>query len=118
MNYKNISCKTVIAKVYRDLNLQEEERWQDMIEWIAEALKFIGANAQLIDKPAEICVDGFRGALPCDIYAINYVQDKQSGRKYHIASDQRHNHREVLQQKVFFCLPHYTLLKVLLVLLD
>ena len=98
MNYKYISCKTVIAKVYRDLNLQEEERWQDMIEWIAEALKFIGANTQLIDRPAEICIEGHRGVLPCDIHSINYVSDKQTGAKYRIASDQRHNHYEVLKQ--------------------
>lgn len=92
MKYLEVSSKTVIAKVYRDLNLQEEERWHDMIEWIAEGLEFIGANPQFQDRIAEICVSGHRGVLPCDLHAIQFVQDKASGVKYRYASDQRHSH--------------------------
>ena len=99
MKYLEESCKSVIAKVYRDLNLQEEERWHDMIEWAAEALEFIGANPQFQDRIAEICISDHRGALPCDLHAVSYVQDKTSGRKLRYASDQRHSHYAILRQE-------------------
>jgi len=98
MKYLEESSKVVIAKVYRDLNFQEEDRWHDMIEWIAEALEFIGANPQFKDKTQEVCVVGHRGALPCDLQSINYISDAATGAKLRYASDQRHSHYNVLEQ--------------------
>ena len=44
MIYKLTSVKSVIAKVFTDLDLQEEtHRVSDMIEWAGEALEKIGA---------------------------------------------------------------------------
>ena len=94
MNYLEVSAKVVIAKVFRDLNLQEEERWQDMIEWIAEALSFIGASPVYVTKPATICIKGHRGILPCDLESISYIQDIPSGSKVVYATDQRTVHAE------------------------
>ena len=54
MIYKFTSVKEVIARVYRDLNLQDTERWEDMIEWIADALDFIGAYQQTCHKKIRI----------------------------------------------------------------
>lgn len=62
------SVKTVIAKVYRDLNLQEEDRWVSMVEWAAEALLFIGAFPQFKPKDEIIDIEGYKGSLPCDYY--------------------------------------------------
>jgi hypothetical protein len=66
----NISIQEVISKVYRDLNLQDETRWEDMIEWSAEALEQIGAYAQYIHKTETITVAAYRAKLPCDFHKI------------------------------------------------
>ena len=67
---KYISVKTVIAEIYRDLNIDQEERWVDMVEWCAEALQKIGAFPQYHEKIAAITIDNYRGSLPCDIHEI------------------------------------------------
>lgn len=70
MIYKDTSSKAVIAKVYRNLNLKETERWVDMIEWIGEALSFIDAFPQFKQKNASIKVENYQGHLPCDFYQL------------------------------------------------
>ena len=74
---KYISVKEVISKIYRDLNIQQEERWVDMVEWCAEALQKIGAHAQYIEKMEVLPVDNYRAVLPCNIHKI--IQVEMSG---------------------------------------
>lgn len=50
---KTISLKQIIAKVYRDLQLKEEDNFIDFIEWGAEALEQIGVFEQLTTKVTE-----------------------------------------------------------------
>ena len=69
-----ISIKEVISKVYRDLNLQDESRWEDMIEWSAEALEQIGAYMQYVHKSQHLTVDNHRVALPCDFHKIVAIE--------------------------------------------
>ena len=47
---KFVSIKNVISKVYRDLHLEDESRFQDMIEWSAEAMEQIGSFSQYEHK--------------------------------------------------------------------
>jgi hypothetical protein len=65
-----ISIREVVSKIYRDLNLQEEDRWVDIIEWCAEALLKIGAHPQYIEKADTIDVTDYRASLPCDLHKI------------------------------------------------
>jgi|SRR5882757_372889 len=58
------SVKTVIAKVYRDLQIQEEESFIDFVEWSAEALEKIGTFNQLEAKPATVEIHNYKGVLP------------------------------------------------------
>jgi hypothetical protein len=67
---KYTSIKEVISKVYRDLNITEERRWEDMIEWAAEALEQIGSFSQYVLKSEELTVYNNRASLPCDFYKI------------------------------------------------
>lgn len=69
--YKSI--KTLIAKVYRDLDLKDEDRWVSMIEWAAEALQLIGAYSQFVPKTKDIAISNYRGSLPCDYYKMIQV---------------------------------------------
>ena len=78
MIYRSVSAKSVIAKVYRDLQLKQSDRWIDMLEWIGEALEHIGSFNQLIKKEEMgIVVKNYRAILPCDIREI--VQASKGG---------------------------------------
>jgi hypothetical protein len=68
------SAASVIAKVYRDLNLQEETRIEDMVEWIGEALMQIGASMQYQDKYEYITIENYRGRLPDDCMFVVKIE--------------------------------------------
>jgi hypothetical protein len=72
LNY--ISIKQVISKIYRDLNIEQEERWVDIVEWCAEALQKIGAHPQYIERMEKIPVENYRATLPCDIHKIIQIE--------------------------------------------
>lgn len=80
--YRTISCKTVIAKVYRDLRLNDANRELDMIEWIGEALEFIGSGVTFKNKPAVLAIENHRAILPNDLVSIIQVKYKGSS-SYH-----------------------------------
>lgn len=92
---KLISCKAIISKVYRDLQLQEESRWHDMIEWIGEALGFIDSTPQYVDKMQTIHVKDHRGVLPCDLYVITQTLYQRLPMRY--ATDTRISHYHELK---------------------
>jgi hypothetical protein len=77
MIYNLTSVERVIAKVFSDLNLQEEtHRISDMISWSGEALEKIGAFPAFTNK---VCgkddvplleVSNYMVKLPCDFYNL------------------------------------------------
>ena len=80
MIYKYISCKKVIAKVFTDLDLQENtHRVLDMVDWIGEGLKKIGAFPQMITKTLGkdgiplLALDNYQAKLPSDLHTINQI---------------------------------------------
>ena len=77
MIYKTTSIKRVIAKVFTDLNLQEEtHRISDFIEWGGEALEKIGAFPQFINKVTGkdgcriLVLDNYQCQLPNDFHNL------------------------------------------------
>lgn len=79
---KFTSVRQTIAKVYRDLNLEDEDRWMDMIEWAAEALEQIGAFPQYVQKPAILEIQNYRAAIPCDLHKVTGITFQQEALKY------------------------------------
>lgn len=78
MLFGEVSSKSVVAKVIRDLHLQDADRWVSMIEWIGEALAFIGAFDQFVNRTIfNLEVKNKRALLPCDLYSI--VQISRQG---------------------------------------
>ena len=72
--YGYVSVNTIIAKVYRDLNLQLEARIADFMEWVAEAIEYIDATVQYIDKKTKTeDLKDYRYYLPCDLVEIKQV---------------------------------------------
>ena len=73
LNGKHVSLKNIIAKVYRDLGLKEEEDFINFIEWGSEALEHIGVFEQLETKSLCIPITFYKGELPQDLVYLNYV---------------------------------------------
>jgi len=73
---KQISVKSIIAKIYRDLDLKEEEAFMDFIEWCAEALDFIHVYPQYESKPISFKVDAYKTELPCDYIGLDQISYK------------------------------------------
>lgn len=69
--FKTTSVQVIIARIYRELDLQDETRWMDIIEWCGEALGFIRAGIQYKTSSQELTVNGGRAELPCDFYSLN-----------------------------------------------
>lgn len=67
----------VITKIVRDLNLNSDFNSDYFIEWIAEALRFIGAYDQFVTNEKLFNVINYKAKLPCDyvspIKISNYI---------------------------------------------
>jgi hypothetical protein len=85
--YKNVSSKTIIRKIFRDLNPNTDNWIDDAIEWIGEALEHIGASPQLVKKTCIVDIKDYMGALPADLYYINQVAINRSKESATIASE-------------------------------
>ena len=71
--YKNISSKSIIRKVMRDLKPNDDNWIDDAIEWIGEALEHIGSSSQLCIKKTVLHIEDNKALLPNDLYYINQV---------------------------------------------
>jgi len=71
--YKTISSKTIIRKIFRDLNPSKDNWIDDSIEWIGEALEHIGSATQLQQQQCVLTVADHKVLLPSDLYYINQV---------------------------------------------
>lgn len=79
MIYNLISSKAVLAKIYRDIKPTLSGWESDAIEWIGEALDFIGYQAAFKKRTKTIQIKDFRSPLPRDFYNIIavYYKDKK-----------------------------------------
>jgi len=70
-----VSINTVLAKLYRDLGLNQEINQSDAYEWIAEGLNLIGAYSQYNEISECLTLTNGKAKLPCGFYKlvdINY----------------------------------------------
>lgn len=74
MIYKFKSSQAVIAKIFRDLNMQESDWVGDGVEWIGEALQAIGSLTQLVRKVEIVKTSSHKATLPADLYMIDRVK--------------------------------------------
>jgi hypothetical protein len=77
MNYKAVSCKRVIDKVfgaYGNLLSQHSDRLiGESIVWAGDALESIGSVINLVDKTAYLTINNGKTSLPCDLHLIKSV---------------------------------------------
>lgn len=74
--YKNISAKYIIAKIHRDIGLEDLNYTADIVEWIGEALEFIGTAVQLERKQTTIVVESHKAELPEDFVELIQLRYK------------------------------------------
>lgn len=72
-----VSLKNVISKVYRDNGTNDELPFADCVEWISEALAFIGAFSQFEVKSAKLTVANNKASLPCDFINLIDISHNQ-----------------------------------------
>ena len=73
--YTNISAKYVINKLYRDLALEDPNYELDFLEWIGEALQFIGSGSQMQKvKGLQLAVEDHKAKLPYALLTIKQLR--------------------------------------------
>jgi hypothetical protein len=85
MNYKHISSKNVIAKIFRDLRINDEGWVLDAMEWIGEALEYIGHVSISERKALEVTMDSHKAALPVDL--VDIIQVEYAGKPLPYGTD-------------------------------
>lgn len=78
VTYKH-TLQSIISKLgLRNVNYLP---YDDMIDWISEALSSIGGYSQLEDATIDIVVDDYKGKFPLDMYCpielVNHKMDSQ-----------------------------------------
>ena len=68
-----ISSKSIIAKLYRNLRIEDDSFEQSMIEWIAEGMDYIGYNLTYVQKEIIKQVADFKTLLPRDFVELTDV---------------------------------------------
>lgn len=74
--YKTVSYKTVIAQIYRDFKVPHSGWVSDTIEWIGEAIAYMGCHTGYTLTSKEFIVCDHRVKLPCDMEFILGVEYK------------------------------------------
>lgn len=74
LTHKKISIKNIVAKIYQDLDLNDEVDIGRLIEWCAEVISKIGVYTQLEPKPdVTIKINNYKAEIPCDLVYLNKV---------------------------------------------
>jgi hypothetical protein len=68
-----VSYKYILEKLYRDLGLNEEIPELDCLEWISEALLFIGAFGQFQSSTLILNIEDHRACLPKSFYRLQEI---------------------------------------------
>jgi hypothetical protein len=73
-----VSIERVLAGLYRDLKPIIELNENDMIEWTGEALEFIGAYTQLIEKVVNLKIEDYKVLVPSGLKNIVQIAYKHT----------------------------------------
>lgn len=86
MNYKSVSCKRIINRVFGafgNLISQDSERLiGESVDWIGDVLESIAATTPLVDKTLIQEVKNGKIVIPCDLYLIKAVSYKGTYLRY------------------------------------
>jgi len=71
MIYKLDSIDRTISSIIRKLGIGNDEiPYQDLVEYIADAMEHIGSYYQFEEKECYIVINDYKGELPCDLHKV------------------------------------------------
>lgn len=68
------SSQFIIAKVFRDLRIQDADWVGDAVEWMGEALQAIGSITQLVRKVKIVKSSSHKVKMPSDLYLVEQIR--------------------------------------------
>lgn len=74
MNYKFVSSQHIVSKIYRDFKLKDSSWELDALEWIGEAMEFIGTFSGFELRERLLRIKDYKGKLPTDVYALTGIK--------------------------------------------
>ena len=77
MNYRTVSSKVILGKVYRDFKPAHAGWHNDAIEWIGEAIDIMKIPSGMVLKSKEVEVIDYRVSIPCDLYKLEGIEYNQ-----------------------------------------
>lgn len=76
--YTYVSIKEILSRLMRNPLLQDVTL-ESAIQYVLDFVACMGLPNIYADKVTTICIDNFRGILPCDLIAINQVRLASNG---------------------------------------
>lgn len=76
--YTYVSIKEILSRLMRNPLLQDVTL-ESAIQYVIDFISCMGLPNIYADKVTTICIDNFRGVLPCDLIAINQVRLARNG---------------------------------------
>jgi hypothetical protein len=70
-----VSIETVIARIKSYLNIQDNTNDDELVEWIADANRFIGVANGFIEHEALLLVCNYKAKFPCDFIQLTRIED-------------------------------------------
>ena len=76
MIYKLDTVDRTISSILRRLKLgQDEVPYQDLVEYIADAMEQIGSYYQFEEKSCYVLINDYKGELPCDLHKVIKMEE-------------------------------------------
>ncbi len=79
---KYVNMNQVISRIYRNLNLTEDIRFEDAKIWAYEVLRLVNVTPQYQINVVELEIVDYKAELPCDLNQIIMVTKDGFGMKY------------------------------------
>lgn len=77
-NPQYISINEILSRVL-DHPLLRDTTLEQVVRYTADFIRAVGMPTFFEDKEVDIEIKDYRGLLPCDLYAVHMVKDKDSG---------------------------------------
>lgn len=85
---KYTSIYTVLDKIRRDIGVEQEYRWTDIKEWVAELLQKISTKKNMVLANCTVQISDHRAMIPCNV--VRTIAVTYKGVRLRYGLDQRH----------------------------
>lgn len=83
MIYQSTSMSEVLGRIARNTRLQDTSLLKSAEEWIPEAMGYMRTKYQLQPRYQDVCIEYYKGRLPCGLVTLSAVQYGRSRLRYY-----------------------------------